>query len=197
LQSKANPSVSVVPISKLFLYWVSRRKDNAEDKDDGTYVRSAFSSLATTGMPPTDSWPYDQSKFAERPDLSAFELGYDNKISGYYRIKASGSGLLDQIEWAVRADHPVVFGTQVGQPFVDYDGQADLVFHPPTHPIGGHCMCIDGIRSTSDGHRNYRLRNSWGNWGQNGFAWAAEDWITDPWSMDFWVATTLPQNELG
>lgn len=195
LQSKANPSVAVVPISKLFLNWVSCNKDGAksvESFDEGTYVRSAFNSLATTGMPPSESWPYDQSKFAERPDLAAFELGYDSRITGYYRIKASGSSLIDQIEWAVRADHPVVFGTQVSRSFVDYDGRVDAVWHPPSRPIGGHCMCIDGVRSTRDGHRELRLRNSWASsWGQNGFAWAAEDWITDPWSMDFWVATLL------
>lgn len=178
--------------SRLFLYWVSRRRDGMEMLDDGTYVRSAFKSLKTTGLPLEDVWPYDESLFAKQPTLEAFEAGYDRRLTGFYRITTSGSKRLDDVEWAIRADHPVVFGTKVGQAFVEYAGE-NVVWHPTSRPIGGHCMCIDGVRTNDEGEREFRLRNSWGTgWGQGGFAWAAEDWIADPWSGDFWVPTMLP-----
>lgn len=175
-------------LSRLFVYWNARRANGDEGSDVGTYVRSAFESLRTLGACLEDLHPYDESRVNERPSLFAYEAAYDHRISAYYRIDSFGPARADDVETAIRANHPVVFGTLVGQSFVDYAGQ-DVVWHPATNPIGGHALCIDGVRRVN-GARHFRLRNSWGaDWGMGGCAWAAEDWITDVTSQDFWVAT--------
>lgn len=163
-------------------------------KDEGSYVRSALWALHKPGVCSEDAWPYDDKKVHERAPLAALEEGYDHRLSiqAYYRIVGTGDQRLNAIEMAIRSDHPVVFGTQVGQPFCDFvaDPEKPLVWGPPHRPVGGHCMCIDGVRVGASGKLEFRLVNSWGTgWGESGYAWADESWIADPWSNDFWVMT--------
>jgi len=175
-----------VQLSRLFVYWNARRSHGDECKDEGTFVRAAFSSLGQLGVCPEDMWPYEVESVSTRPSLIAYEAGYDHKIDGFYRIMKD-EAFLDNLEIAVRANHPVVFGTLVSNEFIDYDGK-DVIWHAPARPVGGHAMVIDGVRYVG-GRRDYRLRNSWSDrWGMNGHAWAASDWLMDPTSQDFWVA---------
>ena len=175
-------------LSRLFVYWNARRSHGDECKDEGTFVRAAFSSLGKLGVCPEEVWPYDVGNVAMRPSVLAYSSGYDHKIAGFYRIMKDGA-FLDNLEVAIRANHPVVFGTLIGKEFTEYDGSADVIWHAPARPIGGHAMVIDGVRYIGE-RRDWRLRNSWSvGWGQGGCAWASSDWLTDPTSQDFWVAT--------
>lgn len=176
-----------VQLSRLFAYWNARRSHGDECLDEGTYNRSVFQSFSTLGVCLESTYPYVESEVNVRPTLAAYEDAYDHRITGYYRI-AKAPTLLYDVETAVRANHPVVFGTQVGQAFVDYAGE-DVIWHHPSRPIGGHSMVIDGVWNRF-GRTDYRVRSSWSEqWGMGGYAWLSADYITDPWSDDFWVAT--------
>jgi len=184
----------VVQLSREFAYYNSRRSHGEEGVDGGTYLRNMFAAGAKLGCSPEDLWPFDVNHINERPPVCAYEAGYDYRIKAYYRIATTRSSRGDDIEAAVRMGHPVVLSMQVGKPFSQYTrGSTELVWHAPTHPIGLHAMVVVGVRRNSVSERQFKLRNSWGTaWGDGGYAWAAEDWLTDPFTSDLWVPTFVP-----
>ena len=188
----------VVQLSRLFAYWNSRRTHGEEGVDAGTYIRACIAILAKIGISPEDLWPYVEAMVNERPPLLAYESAFDHLLTAYYRIAASGLGRCDEVEAALRLGHPVVASFQVGQSFEDFEGSGSVVWHPPAHPLGLHAMAIVGVRRNSRGERQFALRNSWGKgWGENGYAWAAEDWIADPFTSDLWVPTSSPSFDVA
>jgi len=183
---------SVVQLSRLMTYWIARRLTHDEKQDAGTFIRSAFSQLARLGVCPEVVWPYDESKVCVQPSLKAFEDGDSNRISNYYRISSSGSSRLNDLETAIRAKHPVVFGTTVGSNFMDYDGTG--VLDIPNDSLGGHAIICVGVRpSVEAGKREFLIRNSWGTeWGYKGHAWLTEDYMAWSATNDLWVPTLIP-----
>lgn len=184
----------VIQLSREFAYYNSRRSHGEEGVDGGTYLRCMFAAGAKLGCSPEELWPFEVSHINERPPLCAYEAGYDYRIKAYYRIATIMRSRGDDVEAAIRMGHPVVLSMQVGKPFAEYTkGSTELVWHPPTRPIGLHAMVVVGVRHNSVGERHYRMRNSWSlSWGDGGYAWAAEDWITDPFTNDLWVPTFVP-----
>lgn len=180
----------VVPLSRLFVYWNARMYNQETNKDVGTYISSAFDSLKTLGVCTEDEWDYNTSMVFTQPPLKAFKTANDNTISDYYRIDSYGDDRLNDIETAIRANHPVVFGTKVGQSLEDYQG-ADKVFDPPTTPIGAHAMCIVGVRRNPT--LEFYVRNSWGgNWGlNNGHFWMSSKYAMWDYTSDLWVPTRV------
>lgn len=178
----------VVQLSRLDLYWKARKLNNDTDKDDGTYITSAFKAMATLGVCPESLFPYDESKVFTEPPVSALLSGNANKITGYYRIpvdyRAAGS-----IETAVRSNHPVVFGAPVDKAFVHLVG--DKVVYKPnlTNLAGGHAMIIVGVRNYG-ASKQFLVRNSWGtDWGENGHVWMDAQYVS--YMNDIWVPTRV------
>ncbi len=91
---------------------------------------------------------------------------------------------------AIRANHPVIFGTRVGSEFQKYVGE-DKVFDIPADDIGGHAMIIVGIRINSNGQKEFLIRNSWGNWGQQGHAWLSANYLMWSKTNDVFVPTRM------
>ena len=192
-------------ISRLFIYWNARRLNGDENKDAGSYIRLTAQSIVDHGVCRETAWGYDQP-VNERPDLGAYEEAYDHRL-GYspilgaqlasYRITSTGSTRGDDVEAAVRADHPVILGVDVGEPFADYFAQPgghDMVWSAPHRPIGKHCMAIVGVRRVSTGDRIFLLRNSWGPNGLAGYpghAWMSSSWLDT--ADDLTVLTVAPE----
>lgn len=189
----------VCQLSRLFGYKNSRLLHGAGSDDDGTYNRTMLQAFNKTGCCPESMWPYDDrpaeagGRVNERPPLECYEAAYDHRIEGYYAIKSTGSARADDVEAALRLGHPVIVSVQVGQAFADFDGTGDVVWNPPSRPIGRHAMVVVGVRWDSLGRRQFKLRNSWGTgWGEQGYAWATEAWVCDPFTSDLWVPTMVP-----
>jgi C1A family cysteine protease len=181
----------VVQLSRLFLYWNSRNYHGATQADTGTYVRAAFMAMKEHGVCDENSWPYDIAEFTHRPPLRCYENADSNKILDAYSIDTTGTSRLDQVELALRAHMPVVFGTDVGQEFLDYRGD-DKTFTPPPSSKGGHAMVIVGVDRSSTRRRFY-VRNSWGTgWGDGGYCWFDESYILWGETDSLWVPTRTP-----
>jgi len=179
-----------VQLSRRSCYFLARLIDGDECKNEGTYVRSVMKTFSGPGVCRESLWPYSSDVFT-RPSLEALEDGYDHRISGYYRITTRGHARGDDIETALRAGHPVVFGTEVGKNFPDYDEGESVVWQYPDRSVGGHAMVIVGVRRNDDGTRDFLVRNSWGDaWGlrsRPGHAWFSERYV---WEItDLWVPT--------
>jgi C1A family cysteine protease len=115
----------------------------------------------------------------------ALREAYFHKISAYYRITNMGGDRVTSVIDALRAHHPVVYGTDVGDNWLDY--RAGQVLQRSDTPVGGHATHLVGW--------DERLgvfigENSWGTrWGDNGWYLIAPEAIADPSSRDFWVIT--------
>lgn len=183
---------SVTDLSRLFVYWNARMYSHDTDKDEGTFIRNAFDSIHTLGVCKEDAWKYDEGNVFAQPPQEAYKEGNDNQIESYYRISSDNYQRLDDVETAIRANHPVVFGTGVSKQFTEYSS-SDQIWTPPTNTVGQHAMIITGVRTKSDGKRDFYVRNSWGsNWGTVGHTWFDQSYITWGFTEDLWVPTLIP-----
>jgi hypothetical protein len=181
----------VEQLSRLFTYYNARLAHGQQNEDSGTYIRLAFASLRKLGVCGEDKWKYDVLRYAERPDMMAYRTAAENRLDSFYRIDATGDARLDDIDKALYANHPVVFGTLVGREFVEYRGDDHVFYHPGTG-VGRHAMIICGVRRVGD-RRQYWVRNSWGQgWGIAGYCWLDESYIKHPDTVDLWVPTLMP-----
>jgi C1A family cysteine protease len=183
----------VKQLSRLLIYWNARVYDNMTNVDDGCYIHNALNSLTILGVCEESLWPYDITKVYAQPPIVAYKQGNDNTIDAFYQIVSQGIARCDDIENAVRSNHPVIFGTQVDATFESYNSN-EIVFGPPSNPKGGHAMIITGVRINSAGEREFYIRNSWGNgWGLygNGHAWMSASYITSSMTSDLFVPTLM------
>lgn len=185
-----NPA-NVVQISRLHLYWNARSYTQETGKDDGTYIRNAIDSLRTLGVCPESVWPYVPANVFAQPPIRAYQESLDNKIEAYYTIGGDGKSRCDTIEYAIRANHPVVFASPVTDEYTKYF-RADGRVWPRTRTwVGYHAQIVVGVRYVN-GERQFLVRNSWGPyWGDGGHAWYSEDYMGSPECNDFWVLTRV------
>lgn len=184
---------NVVQLSRLFVYWNSRLYDGATHLDDGTYIKNAFASLSKDGVCPENIWEYNINKVYSQPSIEAYRQGSDNTIDSYYKIKSFGNSRLDEISAAVRANHPVVFGTGVTDNFCkSFDSTDEIVWSAPKEKIVGlHAMIITGVREVNNDLQFY-IRNSWGNsWCTQGHTWFDSSYILHSSTNDIWVPTLM------
>lgn len=180
----------VVQLSRLFTYWNARNMTGDAGRDEGCTLRNTFASFTNLGASPETWWPYDVRYVNERPALGAYEKAYDHKIKGYYAISEEYQPRLDQMERALRAGLPVVFGTDVGRQFETTDGTTVLEF--PDASLGGHALVVVGFYETDSGERVWVIRNSWGTgWGDKGYCLFSSDYMTRPETCDLWVPLPL------
>lgn len=188
-----------VQLSRLFLYTLCRNMMDTDgdgrsdiDKDEGTYIQLAFDILSRFGICREDlsvekgGWPYDLQKLHTLPSLKAMRAATGHRIHSYYRINETGSDRVDAILDALRAKHPVVFGTAVTRAFTQKrDGET---VGPPEGQatVGGHAMMLCGYDRT----KGFLMHNSWGKgWGDGGFCYLSEEYLAWSGTSDIWVPT--------
>lgn len=193
-----------VQLSRLFVYTLARNFMDLDhdgrsdiDKDDGTYLRLCFEVLSKFGICREDidakkgGWPYTVDRYGNvgnlhvLPSLRAMRKATGHRIHSYYRIIATGSDRLDEIIAALRANHPVVFGTLIDDGFVSLRSEGP-VGPPKGDTRGGHAMIIVGYISG----KGFIVKNSWGkNWGDFGRCIMLPEYLTWKKTNDLWVPT--------
>ena len=182
-----------VPLSREFIYALARNEEpdptnpghTMLEKDQGAHIRDCFDVLSRYGVCDEYLWPYDETKVNTSPSLMAQRQALGHKIHSYYRIDATGDDRLDQIVSALRANHPVVFGTNIEQSFEALASNTP-VGPPKGATVGGHCMVCVGFSSS----KGFIVKNSWGpNWGDGGFAFFTPEYLAWGGTSDIWVPT--------
>jgi C1A family cysteine protease len=179
-----------LPISRLFLYWNSRKFHFAQWKDEGTFIRTCIKGLSRFGAPDEKFWPWSTSwfKLNRSPGWEAFMRAFPRRGGAYYRVDAVGPARVLEIRKALAEGLPVVFGTSVGTDFLKDGG--DYVIDTPhvLDIVGGHAMVIIGYAKRPDGSYLFETLNSWGKgWRSGGVCWLTEKYITWEKTRDFTV----------
>jgi C1A family cysteine protease len=183
---------NVKQLSRLFTYWNARELDGSTQIDDGTYIRIVFECIMKFGVCSEDDWPFDPSKVLTKPRLMCYRNANDNQLSGFFRITSLDQDRANDIEAAIRFNHPVVLGIPVGSDFMNCHGR-DIVHEAPSKSMGNHAIIVTGVRNSGNSSMNFYIRNSWGSgWGVNGHAWLSYDYIVNN-ARDLWVATRKPE----
>lgn len=161
-------------LSRLMCYYLARQAMGAQyvTQDSGAQIRDAIKAT-TQGIAPESDWPYDPSRFAERPPEQAFTDAADNIDLDYRRVPATAGA----IQGCLSEGFPVDIGVTLFGSFESSDAISTGVVPMPAsgeQPIGGHCMAIWGIGTGADwiaagqfpiadpGTLYVKLRNSWG-----------------------------------
>lgn len=176
--------------SRRFIYGAARAWHGDADKDEGTYIRAAFSTIHKLGFPRESALPWDQSKINEDvTSISTVMAAADQAgtLESYFRVPTVGQSKINYIRQAIAEGHPVVFGTTLDDAFFDHDGATPYVRLGPS--IGGHALC--GTEYNSEGLVG---PNSWGT------GWGAGGWYIMSWEQlardevsDVWIVKTAPR----
>lgn len=185
---------NVVQLSRRFLYWMSRMMHSATDVDEGTFLRAAAHQLRVMGCILEDDMPYsDRTSLIvgkkASPKLEHYTMASNNRLNGFYRLHSDGEQMLNELEIAIRTNHPVIFAVPVSKRFQQTRSMS--IFDAPSKIdwAGWHCMIITGVKF-ANGVRHWFVRNSWGKrWGGDGHCWMKDDYIKL--NQDMWVGTLM------
>lgn len=172
--------------SRLFIYYNERAMENTVDSDSGAQIRDGIKVVAKLGAPPEDpDWPYDITKFRDKPPASAFQDAAKNKVILYQRVNRA----LSQMKGCLASGYPFVFGFTVYDAFesADVAQSGHLLMPQPGESVaGGHAVLAVGY---DDKDQWFFVRNSWGpHWGLAGYFTIPYQYLLEPnLSDDFWT----------
>lgn len=176
-------------ISRLFIYYYERALIGTIHYDSGAYIRDGIKVTNKQGAPLENLWPYDISKFRNRPSNESIIDALRRKVTLYERV-SNHEGVLD----ALTNGFPVIIGYLVYSSFMTNQvARTGMMPYPNVRRerlLGGHAVLIVGYDKTKN---HYIVRNSWGpNWGDKGYFYMPFQVIQDTkMSSDFWVIKSV------
>jgi C1A family cysteine protease len=176
--------------SRLFIYYNERVLEGTAGTDSGAQIRDGIKVIATQGVCPESDWPYDISKFADRPPAQAFADAVRDRVSAYQRLTQS----LVPLKTCIASGFIFVFGFTVFSSFETGDvattGNIPMP-QPSETPVGGHAVACVGY---DDARGVFIIRNSWGAaWGDAGYGFMPYAYMLDAGlAADFWTIQAAP-----
>jgi hypothetical protein len=167
--------------SRLQVYYDARAMRGWEAADTGCFIRDAIKCLAKLGVGSATFWPYDTSKFAQKPPAECYGSAKAHQALRFRRIGTKA----DDIRSALVEKAWVVFGISVYDSMMTTEvARTGAIPMPKGKQRGGHCMVADSY--------NGKLaagNNSWSTtWGNKGRFTIPFDYLTDRnLADDFWA----------
>jgi len=176
-----------VDMSRLYLYYCSRDMEGTVDQDSGAEIKDVVSVTEKTGLCLDTLWPYDISKFTEKPPQACYDDSALHKTMNGERIQQTS----DDIKQCLLDGYPVIFGFQVYDSFesepVAKTGIVPMPNITTEKLLGGHAVLIVGFTQIN-GQDYFIVRNSWGeSWGDIGYFYMPFAYVLDTTlASDFW-----------
>jgi len=178
--------------SRLFIYYNERRMEGSVNTDSGAQIRDGIKSINRLGVCDEKMWPYDISKFTQRPSAQCYREARTERALKYRRVEQN----LNDMKRALAVENqPIVFGFSVYESF-----EGDAVKKTGIMPMprkgeklmGGHAVLCCGY---DDEKEMFIVRNSWGaDWGMDGYFLMPYAFMLDKNSAsDFWIVETIDQ----
>ena len=171
--------------SRLFIYYNEREMEGTVGSDSGAQIRDGIKSVAQQGVCPEQEWPYDISKFTQKPPAQAYQDALSDRAVSYQRVIQD----LTQLRGCLASGYPFVFGftvyTSFESPEVAKTGHAPLPA-AGEKTIGGHAVMAVGY---DDSKQWMIVRNSWGpGWGMSGYFTLPYAYLSQAsLAADFWT----------
>lgn len=169
-----------IDLSELFLYYVARKYEGTEDRDSGLYMRDGAKMLKDIGAALERHWPYDTSKFKQKPPAIAYISASFLRIKAYYRIYS-----VKAMKYCAGVDkRPVGLSLQVVNSFILNRSGVIKMPLKGEEPVGNHAVSVVEV----DPEKGFLIENSWGSaWGKQGYAWVPFDYVQKYWNDAYMV----------
>lgn len=181
--NRINNGLTDIPLSRLQLYYDSRAAEGDVTQDAGAQIRDVIK-CAAKGVGRESLWPYDQTKWAEKPVQTAYDDAVNFEALDYQRVDTSARAL----KTALYVGRPVVIGVTLFRSFESDAVAASGVVPMPAwreSDVGGHCMIVMGYSGDT-----FTVRNSWSDqWGAKGNCFISADYL-EKYGADFWTVLT-------
>jgi len=174
-------------LSRLWLYWQERYLEGTVNQDAGAYIRDGMKVLQKMGCAPEADWPYDITKFTEKPPEKATIDAIQFKITKYHRVTN-----LTLLKSALAEGYPVVIGIKVYESFESNQVAQNGIVPLPKRGeqfLGGHAVLAVGYKDDTNikGQGVVICRNSWGeSWGDKGYFYLPYsyffNYVSDMWT---------------
>lgn len=179
--------------SKLFIYYNERDREGTTTVDSGSSLRDGIKTISKKGVCEEKDWPYDITKFTEKPYFELYEKAKKHKCIKYKRVDQREK----QIKMALHMGFPVVFGISVYESFESIETyKTGIIKYPDKNEknMGGHAIAIVGY---NDDEKMFIIRNSWGSdWGDEGYGYIPYDYVLDgSLAGDFWIVERVLDKE--
>jgi len=173
--------------SRLFIYYNERNMEGNVDIDSGAEIHDGIQSINEVGVCSEEMWPYDISKFTEKPNDDCYNKAKEHHTIQYKAVDQT----VDQLKAALIEGFPVVFGFLVYESFESQEvAQTGIMPIPKKGEqlLGGHAVALVGF---DDNKQWFIVRNSWGEgWGDKGYFYMPYSFIQNPdMASDFWTVT--------
>jgi C1A family cysteine protease len=191
--------------SRLYNYYKTRELMGTINEDSGVDNRDLLKSANQSGICTESLYPYDITKFTEKPSAEADVDAQSHKLKAYSAIQAEKQQLIKSIKTSLVMKHPVLTGMDVFATFAydDYVAQTGLMRMPDAgEPVmGGHDVIMAG-------YWNYNIFDklrlwfnhlpiysgvficgtSWGkNWGDHGYFFMPYEFVLAGHIWDSWI----------
>ena len=158
--------------SRLFIYYNERLADGDVDSDGGSSIRESAKTVAQQGACPEGEWPYDISKFTDKPSIGCYSNAVQYEALTYMSLIQEELNMKS----CLAEGFPFVCGVSVYESFeAATDGNVPMP-KDSEQLMGGHAILIVGYTPTS-----WVFRNSWGTaWGQDGYGTLPLAYLLNP-----------------
>lgn len=156
-------------LSRLFVYYNARQLSGHEGEDSGVIDNHAVAAIVAFGVCPEAAWPYDISRFTEKPPQRCYDIATMLEVMQYARVPDHNT-----MRATLAAGVPVSCGINVPVHWLQVDAAASGKIEESALPfmqgeLTGHTMLCVGY---DDRKGAYLFRNSWGtDWGKGGHVW--------------------------
>lgn len=171
--------------SRLFIYYNERVTMGTVDDDSGSSLRNGMNTVCKNGFCSEEEWPYDIAEYTVKPKEECYEEGAKHAGMVYKRVKQT---LNDIKHCLAMANLPIVFGCAVYESMESEEvAKTGMIPLPKKDEklLGGHAMVIVAYDQNK---KQFCVRNSWGNTGDNGYYYMSYDYILNPkLTFDLWT----------
>jgi C1A family cysteine protease len=195
--------------SRLFIYYFERRLEGTIESDAGAEIRDGIKVVNADGVPPESLWPYDITKFRERPAQAILHEAKSHQALKYLRLAEDGQSF--HYRHALAQGFPVIFGFTVYDSFEGKEIARSGLMRSPDfdreNVRGGHAVLgvgyftndvlttffsdlPNGTRLEADPGGGYAIvRNSWAtDWGIDGYFFMPFSFLFNTnLATDFWT----------